>query len=51
MAKNKRGHWIKKESGWRGTCPICHRTRVKVLWDKQVDGAPAKVCKRCSKSK
>ncbi|MGL4344039.1 MAG: hypothetical protein ACRCTE_02500 [Cellulosilyticaceae bacterium] len=43
MAKNKRGHWIKKEKGWRGTCPLCQRTGVKLLWEKD----KTKVCKQC----
>ncbi|GKX67342.1 hypothetical protein [Inconstantimicrobium mannanitabidum] len=43
MAKNKRGKAIKKILNWRGTCPICKRTRVKLLWEK--DGQ--KVCKIC----
>lgn len=49
MAKNKRGHWVKKEKNWRGTCPICNRIRVKLLWDKKVDDQKLKVCKACSK--
>ncbi len=50
MAKNYRGRHIKKSEGWRGTCPICKRTGVKVLWDStDKEGNEIKVCKRCSK--
>lgn len=49
MAKNKRGGGIKKTEGWRGTCPVCKRTRVKLLWDKAMeDGTTAKTCKQCA---
>lgn len=48
MAKAKRGRNI-KAPGWRGTCPLCARTGVKLLWDKTSDaGAKLKVCKRCN---
>jgi transcription elongation factor Elf1 len=49
MAKAKRGKNI-KASGWRGTCPICKRTGVKLLWDvKTEEGKEVKVCKVCGK--
>lgn len=47
MAKAKRGRNI-KAVGWRGTCPVCNRTGVKILWDKTVDGNKTKCCKACS---
>ncbi|HEX3045855.1 MAG TPA: hypothetical protein VHY08_13945 [Bacillota bacterium] len=50
MAKNKRGKNIKKIANWRGTCPGCQRTRVKLLWEKiQEGGGNLKVCKQCAK--
>lgn len=49
MAKAYRGNNV-KEHGWRGTCPVCQRTGVKVLWTKTDDnGNELKVCKACSK--
>ena len=48
MAKSYRGKNIKK-LGWRGTCPLCKRTRVKLLWTKPVDGVKSNCCKQCSK--
>jgi len=44
VAKNKRGKNI-KAPGWRGTCPSCSKTGVKLLWEK----GDLKVCKACGK--
>ena len=49
MAKTKRGKNIKDIAGWRGTCPVCSRARVKLLWVAQKDGADVKACKVCGK--
>jgi hypothetical protein len=32
----------------RGTCPVCERTGVKVLYDREVGESTVKVCKRCN---
>ena len=47
MAKQNRGRVIKKQVGWRGTCPVCNRRRVKLVWTKVVEGKKIKVCKIC----
>ena len=48
MAKAKRGRNIKTIKGWRGTCPVCKRTGVKLLWVKTGDdNAQLKTCKIC----
>lgn len=47
MGKSKRGRNIKKTEGWRGTCPVCKRTGVKLLWVKTEGEDTLKVCKRC----
>jgi rRNA maturation endonuclease Nob1 len=44
MAKAKRGKNI-KTLGWRGTCPSCNKTGVKLLWEKD----KLHVCKACGK--
>jgi uncharacterized protein (DUF983 family) len=44
MGKAKRGKNV-KGTGWRGTCPSCGKTGVKLLWEK----GEAKVCKACGK--
>ncbi|HZW50066.1 MAG TPA: hypothetical protein VFF80_08070 [Bacillota bacterium] len=50
MPKTKRGKNIKATAGWRGTCPICKRTGVKLLWNKiDANGNAINVCKRCGK--
>lgn len=48
MGKSKRGGNIKKTPNWRGVCPLCNRTGVKLLWDKVMDGDSIKICKSCS---
>ncbi|MCL2203290.1 MAG: hypothetical protein FWB88_05075 [Defluviitaleaceae bacterium] len=47
MPKPKRGKLAKLNKDWRGTCPLCNRTGVKILWEKSDDGKPLKVCKQC----
>jgi hypothetical protein len=50
MAKPKRGRHIKSIPNWRGTCPKCERTGVKLLWIKlEKDNEQLNVCKRCGK--
>jgi hypothetical protein len=49
MAKVKRGKNVKKIPGWRGTCPVCKRTRVKLLWAGTKEATGANVCKKCGK--
>jgi len=48
MPKPLRGKNAKRIPNWRGTCPLCGRTRVKVLWNVIQNGAAVKTCKRCS---
>ncbi|MDU1411383.1 MAG: hypothetical protein E6929_01100 [Clostridium sp.] len=49
MGKQKRGKIIKTISGWRGTCPICGRKRVRLVWTmKNSDGKLINICKICS---
>lgn len=52
MAKSKRGRslWHLPARG-RGTCPVCHSTRIKLLYPRtKSDGTSLKVCKRCDKA-
>ncbi len=50
MSKAKRGSGIKSNENWRGTCPVCKRTGVKLLWSKVEDEKNTiNVCKRCAK--
>ena len=47
MAKQKRGKALKLEKNWRGTCPLCGRTRVKLAWNENSGKEARKVCKAC----
>lgn len=51
MSKKARGKGIANlPSRGRGTCPICHTERIKLLYDVVAkSGAKLKVCKRCQK--
>ncbi|HAQ41675.1 MAG TPA: hypothetical protein DCM73_13155 [Clostridiales bacterium] len=50
MSQAKRGSGIKSNENWRGTCPVCKRTGVKLLWSKVEDEKNTiNVCKRCAK--
>lgn len=48
MSKQYRGKAIRRHAGWRGTCPLCHRRRVKLVWTKVIEGGQKiQVCKIC----
>ena len=47
MPKPKRGKLARTIKAWRGTCPSCNRTGVKLLWEKSGEDKPIKVCKQC----
>lgn len=49
MAKTHRGKGIRHlPSHGRGACPLCGRTRIKLLYERTgADGQPTKVCKNC----
>ncbi len=49
MSKNHRGSGIRSlPAHGRGTCAICGKTRIKVLWEKEVNGETVKICKYCN---
>ena len=49
MSKSHRGTGVRKEPNHgRGVCPVCGRSQVKVLYEKEIDGNKVKVCKVCS---
>ncbi len=51
MAKNYRGKGLKNvPARGRGTCPICKRTAIKVIYETKVDEATVKTCKECFKT-
>ena len=48
MAKPHRGKSIRDQvSRGRGECPVCKRTRVKVLFEQDAGEKKVKICKIC----
>ena len=48
MGKSHRGKGIiQRYHHGRGTCPVCGRSGVKLLYPRKVNGADVEVCKRC----
>ncbi|MDR1930519.1 MAG: hypothetical protein LBQ44_07830 [Treponema sp.] len=48
MSKAHRGKGIRDQvSRGRGTCPVCERKNVKILYELEAEGTKVKVCKTC----
>ena len=48
MSKAHRGKGIRELAAHgRGTCPVCKRDNVKILYEQDVNGAKTKICKVC----
>lgn len=49
MSKNHRGSGIRSlPAKGKGTCAICGKTDIKVLFEKDIDGKTVKICKFCN---
>ena len=49
MSKNHRGSGIRSlPAHGRGTCAICGKEDIKVLWEKEINGQTVNVCKFCN---
>ena len=49
MSKNHRGTGIRSlASHGRGTCAICGKIDIKVLWEKEINGETVMICKFCN---
>jgi ribosome-binding protein aMBF1 (putative translation factor) len=49
MSKNHHGSGIRSlPKHGRGTCAICGKTDIKVLWEKEINGATVNICKICN---
>lgn len=49
MAKSHRGAGIRElPKQGRGTCPVCSRTGIKLLHEREISGKKQKVCKQCN---
>lgn len=48
MSKAHRGKGLRETfNRGRGTCPICKKTGVKVIYEQEIDGAKTTICKIC----
>ena len=48
MGKTHRGKGIEEVNKGIGNCPICKRTRIKVIYEvNNKEGKSVKVCKQC----
>lgn len=48
MSKAHRGKGIREQAEHgRGTCAICKKDRIKTLYEQEVNGQKAKICKYC----
>ena len=49
MSKNHRGSGMRAlPAHGRGICPICKKENIKVLYEKEIDGATVNICKYCN---
>lgn len=48
MSKAHRGKGIADlVAGGRGSCPVCKRSGVKLLYETEIEGKKTKICKIC----
>lgn len=48
MSKSHRGKGIRELPGrGRGTCPVCKKDDIKVLYEQEIAGEKVKICKVC----
>jgi transcription elongation factor Elf1 len=51
MSKNNRGKGLKNlPNHGRGTCPVCKKTGIKVIFEAKIEENTVKVCKVCGKN-
>lgn len=49
MSKNRRGSGIRSlPAHGRATCAICGKSRIKCLYEKEINGNTVNVCKFCN---
>jgi hypothetical protein len=52
MSKAHRGRGIRTRiNHGRGTCPVCKRTGVKVVYEREIEKVKVSLCKICNSSK
>ncbi len=48
MSKAHRGFGVRELiNRGRGTCPVCNRTGIKVIYEHEVNGKKEMICKQC----
>jgi hypothetical protein len=48
MSKAHRGKGLRETAAHgRGICPVCKRDGIKVLYEQEIEGQKAKICKTC----
>ena len=48
MSKGHRGAGIRElKNQGRGTCPVCKKTGIKVLYEQEINEKKLTVCKQC----
>ena len=51
MSKNHRGKGLKGLPAFgRGTCPVCKRTGIKIVYETKIEDQTIKTCKECFKT-
>ncbi len=51
MSKAHRGSGIRElVKGGRGTCPVCKRSGVKIMYENEINEKKVMVCKECNKA-
>ncbi len=49
MGKSHRGSGIRElVSNGRSTCPLCKRTKIKAMYEVEVDEKKLTICKQCN---
>ena len=49
MSKSHRGKGINDQPAkGRGVCPLCNAEGIKLLYDHEINGEKAKICKYCN---
>lgn len=49
MSKAHRGKGLREEvKRGRGTCPVCKRTGIKTVYEKEVNEKKFNICKQCN---
>jgi len=49
MSKAHRGFGVRElDNNGRGTCPLCKRTSIKVIYEKEINEKKYMICKQCT---